>query len=221
MALALAGDPEFRETAFHVIDFETTTPAGHRPEPIEVAVITLQAREDGQLAETGRHTRLMKPPPHAPVTPFDTDQTGITAAMLDDQPPAAEALAGLDEELRPLQPALLVAHSAPVEGGILYDYREHCPGLARTRLLDTVRLARAVHPALPSHGLDALMSALDIPRPADRHRALPDTEVTAELFRRLLADGTARGPWTSLREVRKACGRDAKAAAPSQLTLFP
>lgn len=219
MARTLADDPQFQSMTFHVIDFESTTPAGRRPEPIEVAVISLRTR-DGQLTETARHTALMKPPPHAPVTRFDTDQTGITPQMTDSQPPAAEVLAKLDAALRPAQPAYLVAHHAPVEGSILYDYRDHCPHLAVTHLLDTVRLARAVHPGLPSYGLDALMTALDVPRPADRHRALPDTEVTAELFRRLLHTATAKGLWTSLRDIRKAGGYDAKAAAPSQLSLF-
>jgi DNA polymerase III epsilon subunit-like protein len=204
---------------WHVIDFETTTPSGFRPEPIEVAVITLQYR-DGDITPVGDpFTALMKPPPHAPVTPFDTDQTGITPQMTDGQPPAAMVLAELDAALRQ-DPALLVAHSAPVEGGLLYDYREHCPRLARTPLLDTVTLARKTWPDLPSHSLDALMTALDIPRPADRHRALADTEVTAELFRRILRDAAARGLWASLRDLRKAGGRDARAAAPAQLTLF-
>jgi DNA polymerase III epsilon subunit-like protein len=217
MARTLADDPEFRATTFHVIDFETTTPRGYRPEPIEVAVITLHAH-DGTLTETARHTALMKPPPHAPVTAFDTGQTGITPQMTDGQPPAAEVLAELDAAL-PLKCALLVAHSAPVEGGILYSYRDYCPRLAITHLLDTVRLARNIYPELPSHGLDALMAALGIPRPADRHRALADVEVTVELFRRLLhAAGT--GPWTCLRDIRKAGGYDAKAAAPYQPTLF-
>lgn len=219
MAGTLAEDPQFQAMTFHVIDFETTTPAGHRPEPIEVAVITLRPR-DGQLAEEARHTALMKPPPHAPVTRFDTGQTGITPQMVDGQPPAAEVLARLDTALRSTGPALLVAHHAPVEGSLLYDYREHCPGLARTHLLDTIRLARAVYPGLPSYGLDALMAALGIPQPADRHRALADTEVTAVLFHRLLADAAARNQWASLRDLRKAGGYDAKAAAPSQLTLF-
>jgi DNA polymerase III epsilon subunit-like protein len=219
MAGTLAEDPQFQSVTFHIIDFETTTPRGFRPEPIEVAVISLSART-GQLTETARHTALMKPPPHAPVTRFDSDQTGITPEMTDGQPPAAEVLAKLDAELQPQQPAVLVAHSAPVEGSLLYDYREHCPGLARTHLLDTVRLARTVYPGLPSYGLDALMAALDIPRPADRHRALADTEVTAVLFRRLLADAAGKGLWASLRDLRKSGGYDARAAAPSQLTLF-
>src|SRR5258707_2960253 len=156
MADRLTDDEQFRATTFHVIDFETTTPRGYSPEPIEVAVISLRAH-DGQLVEGPRFTQLMRPPPHAPVTPFDIDQTGITPAMVADKAPAAEVLGKLDAFIASPDAALLVAHHAPVEAGVLYAYREHCSGLARTGLLDTVRLARAVYPDLPSHGLDALM----------------------------------------------------------------
>jgi DNA polymerase-3 subunit epsilon len=219
MAGMLTDDEQFQATTFHVIDFETTTPRGYRPEPIEVAVISLRVQA-GQLTETARFTGLMRPPPHAPVTPFDIDQTGITPQMVADQPPAAEVLAQLDALLAPSAPSLLVAHHAPVEGGVLYDYREHCPHLSLTHLLDTVRLARTVHPDLPSHGLDALMNALAIPRPADRHRAMADVQVTVQLFRRLLHDGTQQGQWATLQHLRKKAGYDAKAAMPHQEALF-
>jgi DNA polymerase-3 subunit epsilon len=61
---SLLADEEFRATILHVIDFEATTPRGYRPEPIEVAVISLSLRGAG-LAETARFTGLMYPPGHA------------------------------------------------------------------------------------------------------------------------------------------------------------
>jgi DNA polymerase III epsilon subunit-like protein len=219
MAGTLTDDDQFQATTFHVIDFETTTPRGYPPEPIEVAVISLRL-QSRQLAETTRFTGLMQPPPHAPVTAFDTGQTGITPQMLAGCPPAGEILARLDTLLGPAQPALLVAHHAPVEAGVLYAYRAWCPYLAVTHLIDTVRLARAVHPDLPSHGLDALMQALGIPRPADRHRAMADVQVTADLFRLLLHAGAEAGLWDTLRKVRKTAGYEPKAAKPVQETLF-
>jgi DNA polymerase III subunit epsilon len=219
MAGILTDDEQYQATTFHVIDFETTTPKGHRPEPIEVAVTSLAVRQ-GKLTETARFTELMSPPPHAPVTAFDTGQTGITPAMVAGKPPAAEVLATLDALLTAPGPALLVAHSAPVEASLLYDYREHCPRLARTALLDTIKLARVVYPHLPSHGLDTLMTALDIPRPADRHRAMADVTVTVDLFRRLMTAGAEAGHWHTLREARKHAGYEPRAAMPQQDTLF-
>lgn len=219
MAGPLMSDEEFRATTFAVIDFETTTPRGYSPEPIEVAVICLRVH-GARMAETARFSQLMRPPAHAPVTPFDTDQTGITSQMVATRPPAGEVLAGLDAWFTCAQPWLLVAHHAPTEAAVLYNYRQHCPRLAATHLLDTVRLARAVHPGLHSHGLDVLRDHLKIPRPPDRHRALPDTMVTAELFQRLIDQGAQAGLWDTLRQIRKAGGYEARAAKPRQEALF-
>ncbi len=212
-------DEEFRATTFHVIDFEATTPRGHRPEPIEVAVISLRA-QGTELIEIARFTELMRPPSHAPITSMDTSQTGIAPHMVATMPPAGEVLAKLDAWLTPPQPWLMVAHHAPTEAGILYDYRQHCPGLAVIDFLDTVRLSRVIYPDLHSHGLDALTDHLKIPPLPGRHRALPDTQLTAQLFVRLLSEGARIGVWSTLRQIRKAGGCKARAAMPRQEALF-
>ncbi|MGW5161189.1 exonuclease domain-containing protein [Nonomuraea wenchangensis] len=49
-------------------------------------------------------------------------------------------------------------------------------------LVCTVKLARLAYPELPRHNLDALLRHLRIPRPADRHRALPDVLVTVAVL---------------------------------------
>lgn len=217
MVEPLIHDPEFRATTFVVIDFEATTPVGHRPEPIEVAALCMQT-EGGRLVESDRFCTLIRPPDHAPVTYFDTQQTGIVAAMLAGQPPAGEVLSALDCRL-PDCPLLLVAHNAATEAGILHDYAGYCPRLATTHLLDTVKLARTVYPSLRSHGLDALMEHLQIPCPADRHRALPDVEVAVHLFGRLLADG-ARDHWPTLARLRWMGDYEPKSVRPRQESLF-
>jgi DNA polymerase III subunit epsilon len=219
VAASLLDDQEFLATTFHVIDFETTTPRGYSPEPIEVAVISLSARGT-QMTETTQFTELMRPPSHAPLTPFDTEQTGITPQMVAAVPPAAEVLAKLDAQLSSPQPWLLVAHHAPTEAGVLYNYRQHCPRLAATHLLDTVRLSRAVYPSLHSHSLDVLRTHLKIPRPPQRHRALPDTQVTVRLFLRLIDEGARAGLWDTLQQIRKIGGYEARATRPRQEALF-
>jgi DNA polymerase III subunit epsilon len=216
--LTLTNDDEFLATCFVVIDFEATTPTGHRPEPIDVATLALRPQA-GRLTETGRFTALMTPPEHAPLTRFDTEQTGITAAMLTGQPDAATVLARLDARLNE-PPYLLVAHNAPTEAGILYDYRAACPRLAGTDFVDTVRLARVAYPDLPSHRLDVLIHHLGIAWPADRHRAMPDVEVTAEVFRRIVEHGASTGRWRTLRQLRADGGYAAKGGKPEQEALF-
>jgi DNA polymerase III epsilon subunit-like protein len=215
---SLTDDERYQATCFVVIDFEATTPTGHRPEPIDVAAIALRAA-DGHLQEVSRYTALMRPPQHAPVTPFDTEQTGITPAMVANQPTAADVLAKLDSRLTD-PPYLLVAHNAPTEAGILYDYRESCPTLAAIDFLDTVRLARVIYPDLFSHRLDALINHLGIRRPPDRHRALPDVEITVEVFTRLIEVGARTSRWRTLRQIRDAGLFQAKGGRPEQEALF-
>ncbi|MGH3885484.1 MAG: 3'-5' exonuclease [Pseudonocardiaceae bacterium] len=157
----------------------------------------------------------MRPPPHAGLTTFDINQTGITSDMLADQPYAREVLAELDRRFT-AGPYLLVAHHAPAEARLLFAYREHCPNLARIDLLDTVRLAKNLYPELPKHGLDNMLRHLQIPSPPARHRAMADVQVTTDLFLRLVTDSD----WGDLRQLRRLAGYAAEAAQPEQAALF-
>jgi DNA polymerase III epsilon subunit-like protein len=203
---------------FVVIDFEGTTPKGHRPEPIEVAALAMKVR-DRRLTETARFQALIQPPTHAPITPFDSGQTGITPAMVAGQPPAADVLARLDARMTE-PPYLLVAHHAATEAGFLADYQQACPVLAGTDLLDTIKLAKAAYPGLPSYSLDPLLAHLQIPTRPGRHRAMPDVELTAELFTRLINHGPASGSWSTISQLRACALRRAKANQPAQVSLF-
>lgn len=215
----LRNDPEFAATTFVIIDFETTTPTGTRPEPIDVAAIMLRLGGT-DWAEDFRFSELMCPPAHAPVTPFDTAQTGITSAMVANADPAMVVLAKLDTLVNLDAPTMLVAHNASIEAGILHDYRTACPTLARTNLLDSIKLARKVWPELRSHRLDALLHHLQIPQPANRHRAMPDVEVTTEVFRAILSTGDRTHRWSTLGDVRRDGLLVAKANRPQQGDLF-
>lgn len=203
-----------REVTPVVIDFEYTTPTGAAPEPIEIAVQALRVR-DGKLERTARWEALMRPPRHAELTTFDINQTGITPDMLADRPCAGDVLAELDRRFT-AGPYVLVAHHAPAEARLLFDYREHCPNLARIDLLDTVRLARDRYPELPKHGLDDLLRHLRIPSPPHRHRAMADVQVTTDLFIRMVTTSD----WADLRQLRELAGYAAQAACPEQVALF-
>ncbi|WP_316527572.1 3'-5' exonuclease [Kitasatospora brasiliensis] len=209
----LTQDPRFAATTFVVIDFEGLTPAGRPAEPIEVAALALRA-DGGRLVEAGRFESLIRPPADVPVTPLDTAQTGITAALLADAAPAAEVMARLDANLtRP--PYRLVAHHASTEAGMIAHQAAHCTILAATPLLDTIRLAKAVAPGLGSYSLDNLLGHYGIAKPVDRHRAMPDVEVTAQLLARLLAQGCAAGRWRTLLELDMAAGLQPKRLPPA------
>jgi len=198
-----------------VIDFEYTTPTGAQPEPIEVAVQSLQVR-DGRLERSAAWEALMRLPLNAELASFDTNQTGITLGMFTDRPPAAVVLAELDCQFV-AGPDVLVAHNASAEARILYSFREHCPRLSPIDLLDTMRLAKDLYPALPRHTLDELLAHLKIPMPRNRHRAMPDVQATVEVFIHLIRGGIG---WPDLRHLRAIAGHRAKAAQPEQGSLF-
>lgn len=222
--MALSADPAYQQTTLTVIDFESTTPKGFSPEPIEVAALSLRPRA-GRLAETGRFEALMKPPQHAPVTEFDTRSTGIRPADVADQPSADQVLATLEAALAPHQPMLLVAHHAPTEAGLLYQYRHACPAVAGLPVVDTIAMAKRLLPRLGVYNLDHLLVACKIPRPAHRHRAMPDVEVTAALLQTLLDRDTDGTHWPSLDALVTTTARQPKTAVPEpepdpQLGLF-
>ncbi len=216
--MGLMHDPEYRATTFVVIDFEATTPKGYRPEPIEVAALAVRDPGDG-LAQVGAFTEVIQPPAHAPITSRDTAENGLRPADVASARPAGPVLADLDAWLT-APPYLLVAHNAHVEAGLIYDYREHCPGLAAIPLIDTVKLAKATKPGLLSYGLDHLLVQLSIPRPPDRHRAMPDVRATATVFRCLMTCADQSGLYQDMRTLTSAVALAPRATMPRQDTLF-
>jgi DNA polymerase III epsilon subunit-like protein len=147
-------DPAFTATTFVVIDFEALTPAGQPPVPIEVAAIAGRFTEEGDWAESGRFQSLMRPPDDVPFTSSGQALTGLTGQALAGQPPAGEVMAALSARLAK-PPYRLVAHSAHTEATVIAGQRQHCPKLAATSLLCTVKLSRLAFPELDSHRLDS------------------------------------------------------------------
>ncbi|MFJ1756460.1 PolC-type DNA polymerase III [Kitasatospora sp. NPDC088134] len=207
----LFDDPGFAALTLVVIDFEGLTPPGRPPEPTEVAALALRPVR-GRLVEMGRFEALIRPPADVPVTARSAALSGITAQMLAGADPAAAVLARLDAHLS-APPYRLVAHHAPVEAGMIARQAVHCPHLAATPLLDTIRLAKAVLPGLGSYGLDHLLAHYGIARPADRHRAMPDVTATARLLEHLLADGSTAGRWHTLLDLDTTAALQPKPAA--------
>ncbi len=218
-------DPQFLATTLVVIDFETLTPAGRPAEPIEVAAIAGRFAGSGHWQEISRYSALMRPPDDVPVTRFDLAQNGLAPEFLRTQRPAGEVMAELDNRLTE-PPYRLVAHSAQTEAAAIAGQRRYCPVLAATPLLCTVKLARIAFPELRSHALNELLRYLRVPRPADRHRALPDVELTVAVLQQILTTGLAAGKWATLRDLDAVGGVQVKPEranaddAAQQPTLF-
>ncbi|MEO6890605.1 MAG: 3'-5' exonuclease [Ktedonobacteraceae bacterium] len=185
-----APPPEQRrieETPFIVLDFETVTPKGHSPEPIELGIMRLA--RGLHLDAICTRNWLITPPDDAPLTEFDTRQTGIHWHDLQGMPVARTVLAEF-EALVQGDEYVLVAHSASYEAAILQRFSDVCPRAAAMPCIDTAALGRRLVPHLPNYRLDTLAAHFSLPLPVQRHRALPDVALTVGVFLGLLETRT-------------------------------
>ncbi|MEV6595111.1 hypothetical protein [Streptomyces acidicola] len=97
----LLTDPGLLPTTFVTVDFETLTPAGRRPSPIEVAAQARKLTPDGTWRDEGRFEELIRPPQDVPVTGADTAQT----SALRESPPWSPRPSGRASPSLPGAPA--------------------------------------------------------------------------------------------------------------------
>ena len=196
--------------AIAVIDFETTgmTPAqGARA--TEVAIVLL---EQGRVVD--RFQSLMQT--GAWVSPFITELTGITNAMLRTAPPAAEVMR---DAARFVGAAPMVAHNASFDSKF-WQAELALAGEAAPQLFAcTVLLSRRIYPQAPSHSLGNLARYLQLPSTGRAHRALADAEMAAALLARMQQDLCERHalPWPE-HELLMQLQRCSKAKAGSWLS---
>lgn len=174
---------------FAIIDFETTGLCAEVDRVIEVGVVRM--RED-KAADS--FSRLMNPGYAIP--PFITSLTGITNAMLRNQPPP-EAV--MPELRRFLGDCPCIAHNAAFDSRFFFAEMARA-GLEHERpFFCTMRLSRRLVPDAPNHQLGTLVRHLRLETAAGNraHRALDDALVTATLWGRLLrifGDRTGKTP---------------------------
>ena len=162
-----------------VIDFETTgISPGQGARATEVAIVLL---EQGQVV--GRFQSLMKT--GAWIPPFITQLTGITNAMVNAAPDAAQVMA---DAARFVGDAPMVAHNASFDSKF-WQAELALAGLpAPQPFACTVLLSRRLYPEAPSHQLGTLVDYHGLPRTGQAHRALADAEMAAALLARMQHD---------------------------------
>lgn len=155
-----------------VIDVEGN--GANPPDLVEVAALPVR---DGAPDTTVAGAWLIRPP--IPVTPFAARVHGLTNERLAGCPPWGQIA---DHVRAMIGGAWICAHNAHVDYRVL---ARHLPGWQPAGVLDTLRLAKATYPGLPSYKLDALIdhTHLDLTHaPAQRHRATYDAYATTLLF---------------------------------------
>ncbi len=162
------------EDTFVVFDTETTGFYAGSDQMIEIGAVKIQ---NGKIID--RFDELIDP--HRPIPKKITELTFITDEMV----------SGKDNEenvtkrfLEWAQDFPMVAHNAKFDISFMKAAvsKYHLPEFQKT-VLDTMSLARMLHPEWPNHKLQTLTKKLDVPWEEDKHhRADYDAEGTAIAF---------------------------------------
>lgn len=183
------------ERRYAVIDVEGN--GQHLPDLVELAVVSIAAGEVGE-------PRAWLCKPDEPITPMARRIHGITNDMVAASPVFAEVA---PEVRGHVSGAVLVAHNAPVDMGVL---KRKLPDFEPVEVFDTLKLSRCLLPGRASYRLGTLASTLrlveGLPPRLHPHRAEYDVLVAARLLIHLAtrADGT---PMT-FEELRDGPGGD-------------
>lgn len=168
---------------FVTVDIETT---GCRPGSSGIIEIGAVRLESGVI--TGHFSTLVRPP--EPIPPAVRQLTGIDDDMVAGAPDIASVIAEFREFVGD---AVLVAHNHRFDMGFLDFEAERSWGMPFPRpVLDTLSLARRLHPELSRHNLRVLAEFYGA-ESTPNHRAFPDALATAEILRGMLSELTANG----------------------------
>lgn len=170
-------------SSYIVVDLETTGLDSCFCDIIEIGAIRYI---DGKKAE--EFSTFVKP--FEPLDEYITELTGITDEMLENAPPAADAL---KDFLAFVGSDLIVGYNVSFDINFLYDkINEFLSLIFSNNFIDVMRIARRVLPDAKNHKLLTVAKHLKIPNTI-AHRALADCETCAavyeELKRRIVADG--------------------------------
>lgn len=180
-----------KDIPFVVFDLETT---GFDPsagdEIIEIGAVIV---ENGKISEHVFHHLVN---PERPIPPVVSELTGITDDSVKGKPNILPVLASF---LTYIRHYYLVAHCASFDLGFLNKkLRKYTKRTLPNRVLDTADLAMMIDHR-PTSSLDELLEAYNIPQ-TERHTALGDARLTAQLFILLLEELSERKV-TTLRDL--------------------
>lgn len=170
-----------------VMDVETTGRSPQWDHIIEVAAVKIS---DGR--EVGRFSSLIQPPSMPGgtyVDEFIAALTGITDEMLAGAPFAPDVLAEFAAFVGDMP---VVGHYVGFDINFVYDsFDRYLDRPFSNDYIDTLRIARKLHPEMPHHRLADLVDLFGVTH-NDAHRAMGDVEATAECFVRLKAEAFER-----------------------------
>ena len=196
------------EGPFVTVDIETT---GCRPGTSSIIELGAARIEHGAVVDT--FSTLVRPT--EPIPAAIERLTGITEAMVSQAPSVEEAVRAFAAFA---SGAVLVAHNHRFDLGFLdYECELVCGAPFPRPVLDTLCLARALHPEIERNNLKDLALFYAIPS-APNHRALPDAVATAEILITMIPELAERGIATA-GETARLCGIAEAGDLSAKLTL--
>ena len=197
------------DAVYVVFDIETTGLSVSTSKIIEIAAVKMRGGK-----ELGRFATFINP--HEPIPPHIQELTHITDDMVKDAPDLAPKL---KEFLEFVGDAVLVAHNARFDIGFIQAAcKEHGYDTVKNPVLDTVELARFLHPGLKNHRLNTLAEYYKVPL-ENHHRAIDDTVALGGILNGLLKDAAARGI-TGLHELNAANENSWKTSRPFHCNIY-
>ena len=164
------------DDTYVVFDIETTGLSKEKEMITEIGAVKVA---DGKIID--RFSTFVNP--QRPISAEITKLTGITDDMVKDAPTIENVL---PEFLKFCEDTVLVAHNASFDTGFIRIAAERAGlGELHHTIVDTLELARALLPELNKHKLDIVCEHLGVTLNG-HHRAVNDTEATAEVFIKFL-----------------------------------
>ena len=172
-----------KEETYVVFDIETTGLSAVYDQIIEIAAVKIY---DGAVID--RYESFANP--HHLLSATTIELTGITDDMVQN---ARDIDVVLKEYKKWVGEAIQVAHNASFDTGFLkVHYPKNNLGEFDSAVIDTLELARVLHPELKNHRLNTLCKKFEIAL-TQHHRAIYDAEATGYLFLRLLKEAEEKG----------------------------
>lgn len=175
-------DLRIDDIPFMVIDFETITPKGIPPEPIQIGLVEINKLEVNLLYQRSWFIKL---PFNLSITPFDTAQTGIKNDDLACAKTSNEIFDIL-ESICKNKDYIFIAQNASYELNICKRYYSGRDSLSSSYFIDTIKLAKIAFPNEQSYKLDKIANILGIDIPESRHTALTDCLIAGQIFIKLV-----------------------------------
>jgi DNA polymerase III subunit alpha, Gram-positive type len=197
------------DAEYVVFDIETTGLSVTNNKIIELAGIKMV---NGQ--EIGRFETFVNP--HEPI-PYHIQQlTNINDDMVKDAPELEPMLRGFIEFIGD---AVLVAHNARFDMGFIQEAcRQHGLPLLQNPALDTLELARFLHPTMKNHRLNTLADLYKVSLD-NHHRAIDDTIALGGILTGLLKEALSRGV-NELQSLNEVNGNSWKTTRPFHCGIY-